>query len=111
MHSREDTWVDSCENSRVVSGELEAIHASVAIANRLGLHARAAAKFVKLAANFQADVLVGHKGQESGGLSIMGLMMLAAGPGCVITLKATGLEAAQAVAALSQLVNDKFGEN
>ncbi|MBF0093457.1 MAG: HPr family phosphocarrier protein [Alphaproteobacteria bacterium] len=83
---------------------------SATIANRLGLHARAAAKFVKLAANYRAEIVVSHKGQEADGRSIMGLMMLAAGIGCVINLRATGQESWEAVAALTRLVNEKFGE-
>lgn len=90
---------------------LDPVRGSVTIVNQLGLHARAAAKFVKLAMTFQAEVAVSHKGQDADGRSIMGLMMLAAGPGCVIDLKASGQDAGEVMAALTQLVNDKFGEN
>ena len=88
----------------------EALCRGVEITNRLGLHARAAAKFVKLAGRFDANVLVSHKGQSVAGLSIMGLMMLAAGPGCTIEIKASGADATAAVDALIQLVAVKFGE-
>lgn len=88
-----------------------AICRSATITNMRGLHARAAAKFVKLAAQFKAQVLVSHRGTEVSGLSIMGLMMLAAGPGCTVELKGDGEEAANAVSALVQLIEDKFGED
>lgn len=81
------------------------------ISNRRGLHARAAAKFVKLAATFDAQVVVGHRGTEVSGLSIMGLMMLAAAPGCTIDLKVTGDQAAEALEALFDLVDRKFDED
>ena len=81
------------------------------IANRRGLHARAAAKFVKLAATFDAQVTVGHRGTEVSGLSIMGLMMLAAAPGCCIEMKATGAQAVEALDALCDLVDRKFDED
>lgn len=80
------------------------------ICNRRGLHARAAAKFVKLAATFDAQVLVAHRGTEVSGLSIMGLMMLAAAPGCRIDLSATGPQASQALDALCALIAQKFDE-
>lgn len=84
---------------------------TVTIVNQRGLHARAAAKFVKLAGQFTAQVFVSKRGTEVSGLSIMGLMMLAAGPGCNIDLKANGAEAEQAITALAQLVEGKFGED
>lgn len=80
------------------------------IVNRRGLHARAAAKFVKLAGQFQAEVTVEKRGTVVSGLSIMGLMMLAAGPGCSIELKATGADAEGALGALVELIESKFGE-
>jgi phosphocarrier protein len=83
---------------------------SATICNRRGLHARAAAKFVKLAATFDAQVAVSHRGTEVSGLSIMGLMMLAAAPGCCIELKADGPQAAQALDALCGLIEQKFDE-
>lgn len=82
-----------------------------AITNQRGLHARAAAKFVKLAATFDAQVTVGHRGTEVSGLSIMGLMMLAAAPGCSIELKVSGTQAAEAMDALFDLVDRKFDED
>ena len=88
----------------------EALRRSVTIVNKRGLHARAAAKFVKLSETFDADIRVAKGGVEVSGLSIMGLMMLAAAPGCSIEITASGAEAAAAMAALEQLVADKFGE-
>jgi len=83
----------------------------VVIANRKGLHARAAAKFVKLAAGFDAEITVIKRDQSVPGSSIMGLMMLAATPGCALELRAEGLEAEAALTALAELVNRKFDEN
>ena len=82
----------------------------VTIVNRRGLHARAAAKFVKLAAGFDAKVTVEKQGTQVLGSSIMGLMMLAAGPGCHLSLTAEGPAAAAALEALCQLVADGFHE-
>ncbi|HEV3371995.1 MAG TPA: HPr family phosphocarrier protein [Xanthobacteraceae bacterium] len=80
------------------------------ICNKKGLHARASAKFVQTVERFDAEVKV-TRGQETvGGTSIMGLMMLAAGPGTCITVEATGAEAAEAVEALANLVASRFTE-
>jgi phosphocarrier protein HPr len=81
------------------------------ICNQKGLHARAAARFVKTAGQFDAEVRVRKNGAEVSGRSIMGLMMLAAAPGSVIELSATGHEAEAAVAALARLVECKFDED
>lgn len=80
------------------------------ICNKRGLHARASAKFVKCVERFDVDIVVTRDNQSVGGTSIMGLMMLAAAPGCSIHIKANGPDADAALAALSHLVNDKFGE-
>jgi phosphocarrier protein HPr len=85
--------------------------ALVTIRNRKGLHARASAKFVKCAETFDAEVLVVRDGQSVGGTSIMGLMMLAAGPGSVLSIRAEGADAGPALAALIALVEDGFGED
>jgi phosphocarrier protein len=83
----------------------------VAIVNKKGLHARASAKFVQTAEQFNAAITV-TRGQESvGGTSIMGLMMLAAGPGASIVIQATGQQAGAAVDALAALVAARFGED
>jgi phosphocarrier protein HPr len=81
------------------------------ICNRRGLHARAAALFVKTAARFDADVRVRKNGTEVSGRSIMGLMMLAAAAGTAIELFATGPEAEAAVAALADLIECRFDES
>ena len=80
------------------------------ISNMRGLHARAAAKFVKTAGRFKAEVVVRHRGMEVSGRSIMGLMMLAASPGTVIDIAATGEDAEEALGALLALVAGKFEE-
>jgi phosphocarrier protein len=89
----------------------EAVVAVMTIRNQRGLHARAAAKFVKTAGRFEAAVEVMRNGQTVSGLSIMGLMMLAAGPGSEIEVRATGREAGAAVAAIGKLVEDRFDED
>lgn len=85
-------------------------HKTLTIINKLGLHARAAAKFVKVASSYQAEINVyaGHK--EVSGKSIMGIMMLAAGKGTDIEIKTIGPDEDAAMAALEALINDKFGE-
>lgn len=83
---------------------------TVTIVNVKGLHARAAARFVKLAGQFDAAVTVTKKDATVSGLSIMGLMMLAASPGCQIDIRGTGREAERAVDALAALVAAGFDE-
>jgi phosphocarrier protein len=84
---------------------------TVEIINKRGLHARASAKFVKLAADFNAEVTVSRDGQSVDARSIMGLMMLGAGPGSVLELTAVGPEAAAALEALAELVSARFEED
>jgi phosphocarrier protein len=81
------------------------------ICNQRGLHARAAARFVKTAGLFNAEVWVRKNGTEVSGRSIMGLMMLAAAPGAVVELSASGPQAAEAVSALADLIECKFNED
>ena len=88
-----------------------ALRRTLSIANKRGLHARAAAKFVRTVGQFDANVRVSFKGQEVSGLSIMGLMMLAAGIGSEIELSCSGRQAVEAMAALSALIESKFGED
>jgi phosphocarrier protein len=83
---------------------------SVTVVNQLGMHARAAAKFVHLAARFRSRVLVGHNGREMDGKSIMGILLLAAGRGTTLRISAEGDDEAEAVEALSTLVASGFGE-
>ncbi len=84
---------------------------TVTIVNQKGLHARAAARFVKLAGTFDAAVTVTKKDSTVSGVSIMGLMMLAASPGCQIEIRATGHEAVRAADALAALVAAGFDES
>ncbi|MFM7083389.1 MAG: HPr family phosphocarrier protein [Hyphomicrobium sp.] len=84
--------------------------AVVTIVNRKGLHARASAKFVKCAENFKAKITVCRDGVSVGGTSIMGLMMLAAGPGAKLHIKCDGPEAPEALEAIVALVETGFGE-
>lgn len=87
------------------------VRRTVTIGNQRGLHARAAAQFVKIAGGFDADITVHKDGTAVSGRSIMGLMMLAAGLGCAIELTARGRQAAEALDALAQLVARKFEED
>lgn len=80
------------------------------IVNKRGLHARASAKFVQTVELFDAAITVSRDGMTVGGTSIMGLMMLAASPGCTIAVTASGRQAAEALEALDRLVADRFGE-
>ncbi len=81
------------------------------ISNQKGLHARASAKFVQTVEKFDVDVRVSVGADTVDGASILGLMMLAAGPGTELTVAACGRQKAEALAALELLVNDGFGEN
>jgi len=87
-----------------------AVVREIPIINKRGLHARASAKFVKMVEQFDAEILVTRGGETVGGTSIMGLMMLSAGPGTIIIVSATGADAEAAVAALAELVGNKFNE-
>ena len=80
------------------------------IVNKLGLHARAAAKLTHLAGNYQCDIWLSRSGRRVNAKSIMGVMMLAAGQGTTVVIEAEGSDAEQAVAALTKLIADKFGE-
>jgi phosphocarrier protein len=83
---------------------------TVTIINRLGLHARAAARLVTLASKFQSEVRVRKDAREVSGKSIMGVMMLAAAQNSVVTLIAEGSDEQQALDELAALVADRFGE-
>ena len=89
---------------------MTALRREVEITNQRGLHARASAKFVNLASSLDATVEVEKDGNKVCGTSIMGLMMLAAGPGSVIILEAEGPEGPEAIEALVALVESGFGE-
>ena len=87
-----------------------AVSRELPIINKRGLHARASAKFVQMVERFEADVWVTKSGETVGGTSIMGLMMLSAGPGTSIVVSAAGPEAQAALDAITELVAAKFNE-
>jgi phosphocarrier protein len=82
----------------------------VEVINKLGLHARAAAKLTQLAAKYQSEVSIGRNGRKINAKSIMGVMMLAAGKGARITLETDGPDEVEAMDAIVALINDYFGE-
>lgn len=86
------------------------IEKTFTIRNKLGLHARAASQFVQIANNFEADIFVEKNGQEVNGKSIMGILILAAAQGSVITVKASGQDAQSAVDSIGGLIEERFGE-
>lgn len=83
----------------------------IKIINKLGLHARAAAKFVTLATQYKSDVFLKHLEKEVNGKSIMGVMMLAASKGTELTLTADGIDEQEATNALVELINNRFDES
>ena len=89
----------------------EAVERTLTIVNELGLHARAATKFVQLASKFPCDITLAKDGNEVNGKSIMGVLMLVASKGSVVTIRAKGDRADEAVAALAKLIEEKFGED
>ncbi len=80
------------------------------ISNKLGLHARAASHFVQVASRFESEIFVTKNAQEVNGKSIMGILILAAPKGAEISIKAVGSDAMAAVAALGELIDNRFGE-
>ena len=86
------------------------IRTNITISNRLGLHARASAKFTKLAGSFPCDIFVSRGGRRVNAKSIMGVMMLAAGLGSTVEIETNGADEQAAMDALLALINDKFGE-
>ncbi len=80
------------------------------IVNKLGLHARAAAKLTHIASGFQSDIWLSRAGRRVNAKSIMGVMMLAAGKGSTVTIEAEGADAQVAIAALTKLIAERFGE-
>jgi phosphocarrier protein HPr len=83
---------------------------SAEIANKLGLHARAAAKLTHIASGFQSEIWLSRSGRRVNAKSIMGVMMLAAGQGTTVLIEARGSDAEQAISAITKLIADKFGE-
>ena len=86
------------------------IEQEIEITNKLGLHARASAKLTQLAAKFQSEVWMTRNKRRVNAKSIMGVMMLAAGKGATLTVEVNGVDERECFDALSQLIQDKFGE-
>jgi phosphocarrier protein HPr len=86
------------------------IKTELLVENKMGIHARPAAMFVKIASRYEAEIFVEKDGERVNGKSIMGLMMLAAGPGSRLVLEAIGVDASQAVEDLTQLLANRFDE-
>ena len=84
--------------------------ADAEIVNKLGLHARASAKLTQLAGGFECEIWISRSGRRVNAKSIMGVMMLAAGQGSTVALEAEGADADAALAALTQLIAERFGE-
>ena len=93
-----------------MSARKPSITRELVIVNKLGIHARPAAMFVKTANRFDCDIYVEKDGEKVNGKSIMGLMMLAAGPGSKLTVHAQGHDASQALSEIETLINRKFDE-
>jgi phosphocarrier protein HPr len=83
---------------------------SIVVSNKLGLHARAAAKLTRLAGQFSCDIFISRGARKVNAKSIMGVMMLAAGKGTTVELQADGGDAQEALNAIEELFNDRFGE-
>ena len=98
------------ENEVGTTVPADALSRELLILNKRGLHARASAKFVQTVERFNAEVFVTRGSETVGGTSIMGLMMLAAGPGTSVIVSATGPEAQAALDAITELVASKFNE-
>lgn len=94
-----------------MTNAISTVRETLRIENKLGLHARAAAKFVQVASKFESEIQVEKGGVRVDGKSIMGVLMLAAAQGTSIVIIATGGDARAAADALSKLVSDKFGED
>ena len=103
----DDASPENIPGPRVPAG---AVSREIPIINKRGLHARASAKFVQMVERFNAEVWVTKGGETVGGTSIMGLMMLSAGPGTSIIVSAIGPEAQTAIDAIAELVASKFNE-
>ena len=97
--------------NRRSSGPSQKIEKEIMIINRLGLHARPAAMFVRIASRYRSEVWVAKEGEEINGKSIMGLMMLAAGQGSKLTIKCEGPDADRVMEELEELIQKKFNED
>ena len=90
---------------------VEKIEKEIPIVNRLGLHARPAAMFVRIASRYRSEIWVSKEGEEVNGKSIMGLMMLAAGQGSKLRIRCDGPDAEKAMEDLEGLINARFNED
>src|SRR2546421_10364606 len=97
--------------NRRASGPSQTIEKEITIVNRLGLHARPAAMFVRIASRYRSEVWVEKEGERINGKSIMGLMMLAAGQGSKLRIRCEGPDADQAIEELEELINARFNED
>jgi phosphocarrier protein HPr len=97
-------------SAKAITASSSAMTRDFKVSNKLGIHARPAAMFVKTANRFTCDIFVEKDGERVNGKSIMGLMMLAAGPGSKLTVHAQGHDASQALVELETLINRKFDE-
>jgi len=97
--------------NRKTNARAQKVEKDIAIINRLGLHARPAAMFVRIASRYRSEVWVSKEGEEVNGKSIMGLMMLAAGQGSTLHLRCEGPDADKAVDELEGLINSRFNED
>jgi phosphocarrier protein HPr len=107
LDTMQDPMTSDCEETVIPDG---ALSRELTIVNKKGLHARATAKFVQLAGNFESDITVSRCGETVGATSIMGVLTLGAGIGSTITVAAIGDDAEAALDALATLVGDRFGE-
>jgi phosphocarrier protein HPr len=98
-------------SSAAKTGENNTLYRDITVQNRQGIHARPSASFVKLASQFNCDVFIEKDGETINGKSIMGLLMLAAGPGSKLRIVCTGSDCQIALTQLCALVDAKFGED
>jgi phosphocarrier protein HPr len=98
-------------NRRAAAVRGQKVEKNIPVINRLGLHARPAAMFVRIASRYRSEVWVAKEGEEVNGKSIMGLMMLAAGQGSNLRIRCEGPDAAKAMEELEELINARFNED
>lgn len=98
-------------NRRSSTGRGLKVEKEITIVNRLGLHARPAAMFVRISSRYRAEVWVSKEGEEVNGKSIMGLMMLAAGQGSKLRVRCEGPDADKAIEELEELIKSRFNED
>jgi phosphocarrier protein HPr len=98
-------------NRRTGAAREKKVEKDISIVNRLGLHARPAAMFVRIASRYRCDVWVAKEGEEVNGKSIMGLMMLAAGQGSKLRIRCEGADAEKAIGELEELIKAHFNED